>query len=344
MKILFIGGTGIISTAISELLLKQGHELYLVNRGTHNNVLPEGVFEIKADIHSAESEEIIKNYIQKENLIFDAVADFIAFEPSQIERDRRIFNANTKQYIFISSCSVYQKPIARYPITESTPLVNKYAVYSTNKIKCEDLLTEYYRKDGFPITIVRPSHTYSDKYLPLSIHGRKGGWQVLKRMKEGKPILIQGDGTSLWSFTHSTDFAKAFAGLIGNPHAIGEAVHITSDEITTWNQAYSIIADILGVPFNPVYVSSDFLVKAGKKSGFDFEGTLIGDKSHSVIFDNTKIKRLVPEFIASTRFDVGIERTVSYIMSHKECQTEDIDFDIFCDKICGIIQSALDLL
>lgn len=334
MKALFIGGTGIISTAISKQLLQDGKwELYLLNRGTRNSVLPDGVKELKVDINDeAAAAKLIGD------MNFDVVTDFIAFVPSQLERDFRLFGGRTKQFIFISSASAYQKPLSDYRVNESTPLSNPYWEYSRNKIACEDFLMKTYRESGFPVTIVRPSHTYDERYIPLGVHGNKGSWQVVKRMLESKPVIIHGDGTSLWTMTHNSDFAKAFVGLMGNLHAIGESVQIVSDETVTWNQIYKAIADTLNVELKPYYVSSDFLAKCGK---YDFLGSLIGDKSNSVVFDNTKLKRLVPGFTAEKRFDEGVRETVEYVLSHKEFQVEDDEFDAWCDKVIKTLDKAV---
>jgi nucleoside-diphosphate-sugar epimerase len=333
MKVLFIGGTGTISSAITRQLLDKGDELYLLNRGTRNDALPAGVNILKADIND---EAAVSKLI--EDLEFDIVADFIAFVPAQLERDYRLFNGKTKQFMFISSASAYQTPLSDYRITEGTPLSNPYWEYSRNKIACEDYLMKQYRENGFPITIVRPSHTYDERSIPLGVHGSKGSWQVAKRMLENKPVIIHGDGTSLWTMTHNSDFAKGFIGLMGNIHAIGESVHITSDETVTWNQIYEIIADALGVKLKAVHVSSEFLAACSKE---DYRGGLLGDKANSVVFDNSKLKRLVPEFVATTRLDQGIKQTIKNILAHPELQKEDKDFDIWCDKVIGALEAAL---
>lgn len=333
MKALFIGGTGTISSAITKQLIDSGCELYLLNRGTRNEELPAGIKFITADIHD---EEHVAKLI--ENMEFDVVADFIAFEQAQVERDVRLFKNKTKQFIFISSASAYQTPLSDYRITEGTPLSNPYWEYSRNKIACEEYLMKEYRENGFPITIIRPSHTYDERSIPMGVHGSKGSWQVAKRMLEGKSVIIHGDGTSLWTMTHNTDFAKGFIGLMGNIHAIGESVHITSDETVTWNQIYEIIADVLGVKLNAVHVSSEFLAACSKE---DYRGGLLGDKTNSVVFDNSKLKRLVPEFVATTRLDQGIKQTVEYILAHPEHQTEDQEFDGWCDKVIGALNTAL---
>ncbi|APO45590.1 NAD-dependent dehydratase [Paenibacillus xylanexedens] len=333
MKALFIGGTGTISTAITEMLARQGCELYLINRGNHNHDLPKEVNVLQADIND---EPRVAELIA--DLEFDVVADFIAFVPSQLERDYRLFKDKTKQFIFISSASAYQTPLADYRITEGTPLSNPYWEYSRNKIACEDYLMKQYREHGFPVTIVRPSHTYGDKSVPLGVHGAQGSWQVLKRIHEGKPVIIHGDGTSLWTITHNTDFAKGFIGLMGNIHAIGESVHITSDESVTWNQIHEIIAGVLGVKLHAVHVPSEFLAACSDQ---DLRGGLLGDKANTVVFDNSKLKRLVPEFVATTRADQGIRRTIEHILEHPELQTEDPEFDVWCDKVVGALDEAL---
>ncbi|RXZ82525.1 SDR family oxidoreductase [Paenibacillaceae bacterium] len=333
MKALFIGGTGTISSAITRQLLDKGCELYLLNRGTRNQALPPGVNIIQADIND---EEQVAKLI--EDLAFDVVADFIAFQPAQLERDYRLFKDKTKQFMFISSASAYQTPLSDYRITEGTPLSNPYWEYSRNKIACEEYLMTQYRDHGFPITIVRPSHTYDERSIPLGVHGSKGSWQVAKRMLENKPVIIHGDGTSLWTMTHNSDFAKGFIGLMGNIHAIGESVHITSDESVTWNQIYQIIADTLGVKLNAVHVSSAFL---DASSSEDYRGGLLGDKANTVVFDNAKLKRLVPEFVATTRLDQGIRQTVQHILAHPELQTEDQEFDAWCDNVVAALDDAL---
>jgi nucleoside-diphosphate-sugar epimerase len=263
-------------------------------------------------------------------LDFDVVADFIAFVPAHLERDYRLFRHKTRQFIFISTASAYQKPPADYRISEASPLANPFWQYSRDKIACEMYLMDLYRNEQFPVTIVRPSHTYSEYSMPLGVHGDNGSWQVVKRMLDGKPVIIQGDGTSLWTMTHSRDFARAFVGLMGNIHAIGEAVQIMSDETLTWNQIYTCIAGALGMPLRAVHVASEFLA-AG--SDYDFTGGLLGDKAHSAVFDTSKLKRLVPGFHAAIRFDQGVKETVEYVLAHKEYQRPDEAFDRWCDRI-----------
>ncbi|EFM08588.1 NAD-dependent epimerase/dehydratase [Paenibacillus curdlanolyticus YK9] len=333
MKALFIGGTGTISTAITKQLLAQGCELYLLNRGTRNEELPAGARILQADINDeARVAELIADHS------FDVVADFIAFVPEQLERDYRLFHGKTKQFMFISSASAYQTPLSDYRITEGTPLSNPCWEYSRNKIACEEYLVKQYREQGFPITIVRPSHTYDERSIPLGVHGSKGTWQVAKRMLENKPVIIHGDGTSLWTMTHNSDFAKGFIGLMGNLHAIGESVQITSDETVTWNQVYESIASALGVKLNAVHVASAFLDACSTE---DYRGGLLGDKANSVVFDNSKLKRLVPAFVATTRFDQGVKQTIDYVLAHPEHQIEDEAFDRWCDKVIAVLEDAV---
>lgn len=332
MKALLIGGTGTISAAVTRRLVAQNWEVFVLNRGTRNDILPKGVQTICTDMRDE------KETAQKlRGLQFDAVCEFIGFVPSQVERDYRLFADKTRQYLYISSASAYQKPVTDYRITEETPLSNPYWEYSRNKIACESLLQRLWRERQFPMTIVRPSHTYDERSVPLGVHGNCGSWQVVKRILNGKPVILHGDGTSLWTMTHNSDFAKGFVGLMGNPDAIGEAVHITSDESLCWNQIYQTIADCLHVPLHPYYIPSDFLAKT---SSYDFLGSLIGDKSNSVVFDNQKLKRLVPGFEATVKFKDGIRKTIEYVLSHPDCQISDPTFDLWCDRVIRVMEAA----
>lgn len=330
MKALFLGGTGTISSACTALAQKQGWEVTLLNRG--NRPAPEGMKQIIADCGDIDA---LKAAL--DGKYFDVVADFIAFRPLDVQRDIELFRDKCAQYILISSASVYQKPVSDYLITESTPLSNPYWQYSRDKIACEETAMEAYRSFGFPVTIVRPSHTYCERAIPMGVHGDGGSWQIVRRMREGKPIIVQGDGSSLWTFTFNTDLAKGFCGLMGNPHAIGQAVHITSDESVTWDQAYESIGRALGVKPNLVHIATDFLVACDPS----LMGPLLGDKSRSVVFDNSKIKRLVPGFCATVRYDQGVRICVDYIDSHPECQTEDPQFDEWCDRVIAAYFSGL---
>ena len=334
MKILLIGGTGTISSAITRQLAEGGHELWLLNRGNRKNEVPANVRQVICDIN--DEAEVMR---QTGAEVFDAVCEFIGFLPSQVERDIRLFTGRTRQYVYISSASAYNKPAASHVITEGTTLANPYWEYSRNKIACEELLMRTYREAGFPVTIVRPSHTYCERCVPVSVHGPKGSWQVLKRMMEGKPVLVQGDGSSLWTLTWNEDFARGFIGLLGNPKAIGEAFQIMSDEQLTWNQVYQSVANALGVTFKPYYVSSEFLAAVSPKA-YDFTGNLLGDKSVTVVFDCTKLKRAVPGFCATTRFDEGVRRCVAYLQSHPELQEEDPEFDAWCDRVIEVLEQA----
>ncbi|MBR4576110.1 MAG: NAD-dependent epimerase/dehydratase family protein [Clostridia bacterium] len=329
MKALFIGGTGTISMAIVRKLAEDPQwEVWLLNRGNRKAEIPENIHTITADIHDeAAAEKALKG------MNFDTVCDFIAFHPSDAERDIRLFRGKTKQFMMISSASAYHKPSASYLITEGTTLANPHWEYSRNKIAIENVLMKAYREEGFPVTIVRPSHTYDERNVPLGVHGNKGPWQVIKRMMEGKPVIIQGDGSSLWTMTFNTDFATGFIGLMANPMALGEAFQITGDETLTWNQIYQTVADALGVQLNAYHVASDFLAETGKPYGYDFEGALIGDKSVSVVFDNRKLKRAVPYMTTKVPFSRGARITLDYVLSHPECQNEDPEFDAWCDKV-----------
>lgn len=333
MKALFIGGTGTISMAISKKLIQEGHDLFLLNRGNRKVEGLERVTWLQADINR--EEEKVKELIADHH--FDVVADFIAFTPDQLERDYRLFRGKTSQFIFISSASAYQKPASDYRIDEGTPLSNPYWQYSRNKQACEEYLMKLYCEEQFPVTIVRPSHTYDERSIPMGLHGDKGSWQNIKRMLEGKPVIIHGDGTSLWTVTHNSDFAKGFVGLMGNIHAIGEAVQITSDETLTWNQIYQTIADALGVELHPYYVASTFLDECSK---YDLRGALLGDKANSVVFMNHKLKRLVPEFVATKRFDMGVRESIAYLFEHPELQVEDPEYDAWCDSVIAALESA----
>jgi len=307
MKVLFIGGTGNISTAVSRLAIEQGVDLYLLNRGT-GSPLP-GASHIQADINDPKQ---IESALKRHQ--WDVVVNWIAFTQSEVERDIVLFRNCAKQYIFISSASAYQKPPTSYIITEETPLENPFWQYSRDKIACEKRLMQEFSENGFPATIVRPSHTY-DTVIPVVY----GGWKeytIIERLKTGRKIIIHGDGTSLWTLTHSDDFAVGFVGLLGRDQAIGEAYHITSDEVLTWNQIYQSVANAAGCEMNPVRIASDFIIKQAP----DDLGKLWGDKSECAVFDNTKIKNLVPEFDAKIPFREGIKRTLNWFEANPDRQ------------------------
>ena len=332
-KCLLIGGTGTISSAVTRRLAADPDwELFLFNRGQHAMDLPEGVQVIRGDI--SKEEEAAKIL---EGKFFDCVAEFTGFRPEQVERDVRLFKGKTDQFIYISSAAAYHTPPSRPFMTEGMLLKNEYWGYAQDKIACEEVLYKAFRKEGFPITIVRPSHTYCEKMIPFCLESSKGSWPVIKRMMEGKPIIVPGDGSSLWTITFNEDFAKGFTGLIGNPHAIGEAVHITTDESLTWDQMAKAVADELKVPYKPYYIPTDVIVALAP----GMEG-MNGDKRHSVIYDNTKIKSLVPGYCATITWRTGVRRAIEYILEHPECQPEDPAFDEWCDKMIAIYDQALE--
>ena len=324
MKALFIGGTGTISTEVVKQALREGWDVTLLNRG--NRLAPQGARTLIGDIHD---EKNVHEMIKDEQ--FDVVAQFIGYTVNDVERDIRLFQHKVRQYIFISTASAYQKPINTIPITEETPLGNPFWKYSRLKIEAERKLMQTYKKEGFPVTIVRPSHTYNEKKVPVCLHGHKGNWQVLQRILNDKPILIPGDGTSLWTLTHSRDFAKGFVGLMGHKEAIGEAFHITTDECMTWNCIYDIIARALNKPLKVLHVATDFLVE--HENIYDFKGTLLGDKIHCGVFDNSKIRKWVPTFECSTSMETGLKEAVHYMLEHQETHMPDFDFDNWCDGI-----------
>lgn len=325
MKVLFIGGTGNISAAVSRLFVQNGVELFHLTRGNQNPV--EGVINIRGDIKDIPS---VKQILKQHQ--WDVVVNWIAFVPEDVETDYLLFKGKTRQYIFISSASAYQKPALSGPITESTPLNNPYWDYSRNKIACEELLMNYYREDGFPVTIVRPSLTYNT-VIPLPIAAFKE-YTTVDRIKKGLPVVVPGDGTSLWTITHAADFAEAFYGISGDMRSIGEAFHITSDEAMPWNYYYEMVAAALGVKPNLVHIPSDWLVRYSKQhNGPDLQGTLLGDKSHSAVFDNSKIKRFVPGFSAKIPFSRGIVDTIKWFEADNSRQQISETNNRFLDEV-----------
>jgi nucleoside-diphosphate-sugar epimerase len=321
MRVLFIGGTGVISSACSELALQRGIDLYLLNRGKTQTQrpIPRGARVISADIRNPGSARQAVS-----NMTFDAVVDWIAFTPEQVQTDIDLFRDRTQQYIFISSATVYRKPPASLPITESTPLGNPFWPYAQNKIACEDLLNTAYRNGDFPAVIVRPSHTYDRTKLPCS-----GGYTSVARMRAGKPIVVHGDGTSTWVLTHHTDFAKGLVGLLGNPRTLGEAFHITSDELLTWNQIYSMLGKAASAGPQIVHAPSTLIAQHHGDWGVG----LIGDKAHSVLFDNGKIKRFVPDFACTVPYARGAEETMAWFDADPARQVIDPGFDRAMDEI-----------
>lgn len=320
MKVLFIGGTGNISSASSRLCIAKGIELFHLNRGSSSKTM-EGVITIKGDINRASDLSELK----KHN--WDVVVNWIAFTPGDIQRDLELFRGKTKQYVFISSASCYQTPLSYPVITESTPLSNPLWDYSNDKIKCEDRLMKAYREEGFPITIVRPSLTY-ETVIPIAIGGFKE-FTAADRILRGKEIIIHGDGTSLWTVTHSEDFAKGFVGLLGLTQAIGHAFHITSDEVLSWNTIYKILADSLDRELKAVHIASDFICKIAPS----YTGTLLADKAESVLFDNSKIKTFVPGFKATIPFAEGIKRTLKWLDENPERKIIDQEDNAMIEKI-----------
>lgn len=332
MKVLFIGGTGTISAAVSELAVKKGIDLFLLNRGNREEFFPEGATLIKGDIRDVENTcKILENYK------FDVVVDWVAFTPDHIEADINLFRGKTGQYIFISSASAYQKPPTHYLVDESTPLANPYWQYARDKIACEQRLMEEYRKSGFPITIVRPSYTYGKTTIPFIFNSREHRWTLIDRLRKGKKIIVPGDGTSLWTLTHNTDFAKGFIGLIGNVQAIGHAFHITSDEVLTWDQVIKIIGKAASAEPNIIHIPSEFI------GAFSPEhiGGLLGDKAVSVVFDNSKIKRFVPGFTATVLFSEGIKESIEWYESNPDRCTVDEEFNNLADRIVAAYEKGL---
>lgn len=328
MNVLFIGGTGNISGACTRLALEKGMNVFHLNRGNRKDLAPDGVETITADIQKIDE---VKNVLKDH--YFDVVVNFIAFLPKDIQNDFEIFSTKTDQYIFISSASAYQKPVSNPVITESTPLKNPYWQYSRDKIACENMLNELYLKHDFPMTIIRPSLTY-ETVIPAAI----GSWDdftIIDRIRNGKEIIVHGDGTSLWTITHSIDFAKGFVGLLGHQQAIGHAFHITSDELLTWNQIYEAIALAAGEQARMVHIPSRFI---SKFDGFH-TGNLLGDKANSVIFDNSKIKSFVPDFVATIPFKEGIRTTVKWFEEDKARMVIKEDTNAFMDRVVKAYKS-----
>lgn len=324
MKVLFIGGTGIISMACTRLALERGIDLTLLNRGRRSIPLPSGAKTLTADIDDAVA---VSQALAGAS--FDAVVDWIAFEPAHVERDIALFRGRTRQYIFISSASVYQKPATHYLITESTPLANPYWNYARQKIACEDRLMRAYREENFPITIVRPSLTYGDSQIALAINSWTRSYTVVDRMRQGKKVIVPGDGSSLWVITHNTDFAKGLVGLLAREQAIGHAFHITSDEVMCWDQWYRLTAEASGVEPHLVHIPSDFIAACVPEA----RGSLLGDKAVSVVFDNTKIKRFVPGYCATVPFTQGIRRTIAWFDADPARRQIDDQANTLWDKL-----------
>ncbi len=326
-SILYIGGTGTISAACVRRSVAVGHDVTVLNRGTGRRPLPDGVRRIEADVHDRDA---VRDALA--DAAFDVVAQFLAFTPDQVAADLELFEGRTGQYVFISSASAYEKPPRRLPVTESTPLRNPFWRYSRDKIACEDLLVAAHRERGLPVTIIRPSHTYDERMLPTL-----GGWTDIARMRAGRPVVIHGDGTSLWTITHSDDFAVAFTGLVANPAAIGDAFTITGSHAPTWNQIYGWLADAAGVAAPEfVHVASETIAALAP----DLGPTLIGDKAHSMLFDVSKVTALVPDFRTTITFDEGARRILAHYDAHPDQQRVDADRDALFDRIAAHARSA----
>ncbi len=333
MKVLFIGGTGIISAAVSQLAVDRGIDLYLFNRGYNSEFFPKGAKAIVGDINDYE-----KTAAQLEKYEFDVVVDWIAFTPDDIERDIKLFKNKTGQFIFISSASVYQKPLEHYLITESTPISNPYWEYARNKIASEERLQEEYSRTGFPYTIIRPSFTYGVTLIPAVVTNNKMPMTIIDRIRKGKKVIVPGDGTSLWVMTHNTDFAKGFVGLLGNKNAIGEVFHITSDEVLTWDKIIKTIGEVAGAEPNIIHIPSDLINHYAPNIG----AGLLGDKSTSVVFDNSKIKKFVPEFECTVKYKEGISRSLEWIENHQKYCGIDHETNAIIDKIILKYERALE--
>lgn len=331
MKILFIGGSGVISRAATEQTIAAGHELWLMNRGKRRPI--EGAHSLVADLADIEG---VRAALRDHT--WDVVVQWIAFAPSDIRRDLELFRDKTRQYIFISSASVYQKPLSHYLITESTPRANPHWEYSRLKIGCEQELEAAHQTFGFPCVIVRPSLTYGEDQVPLVLNAWAQSWTTIDRMRRGAPVIIPGDGTSLWTITHNTDFGAGLVGLFGNPATLGHAFHITSDEVLTWNQIFQQAAQAAGVNAPKfVHIPSDFLIACVPA----VEGTLLGDKAVSAVFDTTKIKRFVPGFVAKTPFALGIRRTIAWFDADPARKQIDDATNQRWDKLVAAYERAL---
>jgi len=322
LRVLFIGGSGVISSACAREAVNAGIDLYVLNRGqSTTRPLPDGVAELRADVRNPEA---VRDAIG--GLDFDSVVDWVAFTAEHVRSDIDVFRGRTGQYVFISSASAYQTPPARLPVTESTPLRNPFWQYSRDKIACEDLLVREYRENNFPATIVRPSHTYDATKTVLS-----GGWTALARMLAGKPVIVHGDGTSLWTVTHNTDFARGFVPLLAHPRTLGEAFQITSDDVLTWDQIAHALAAALGVTARLVHVPSDAIAAADP----GWVAGLLGDKAHSMVFDNSKLRSVVPGWRAVIPFERGAREIADWYLADPARQVPDERLDALMDKLAA---------
>lgn len=325
MKVLFIGGTGTISSACTALAASRGLDLTLLCRGRNNRPVSPVASVIHGDIHDRASADAALG-----RRTFDVVVNWVAYSPADVEADIARFRGKTGQYIFISSATVYQTPPPRLPIVETCPLGNPVWAYAQAKVACEERLARASDDTGFPVTVVRPSHTYDERTLPV-----RGGWTVVERMRRGKAVVVHGDGTSLWVLTHNTDFAAGFVPLLGNAAAIGQAVHITSDEVLTWNSVFAALGRAAGVEPRVVHVPSDVIARKDAAWG----DSLLGDKTHSKLFDNTRIRTLVPGFTATTPFARGAEQIVKWYDADSSRRAIDGAFDELCDALVRGIES-----
>jgi nucleoside-diphosphate-sugar epimerase len=333
MKLLFIGGTGNISSACSELVLQRGHELFVLNRSlSGRHPLPDRATLLRGDVYTDEAH--IASLVAGHR--FDAVVDYIAYTVDDIERDLRLFRDRADQFVFISSASAYEKPPSNYFITEETPLANPYWEYSSNKIDCENRLMQAYREEGFPVTIVRPSHTYGPSQIPFGVASWRHPWTVVDRMRRRQKVIVPGDGTSLWVLTWNADFARGLVGLLGNARAIGEAFQITSDEVQSWNQIYLEAYRALGLEPDLVHIPSDLMAAYWPHA----TGSLIGDKANSVVFDNSKIRSFVPDFACEVNWAEGVRHSLAWFEAHPQFQTVDHEMNAMWDKIISAYERA----
>lgn len=332
MKILIIGGTGTISTPITTALAQNTqNEVYVLNRGNHNDRLPTNIISLVGDINDKVQ---VASLIQ--DMSFDAVINFILFNPSQAYDNIALFKGKTKQFIFISTVVTYDHDGA-VTFNEDHPLGNRYSRYGQGKQACEEIFRKAYQEEGFPITIVRPSQTYSNERIPLSIKG-KNCYSVVKRMLEGKEVIIHGDGNSLWTCTHADDFAKGFLPLVGNPNTINEAYQIVSDEHVSWNMIYLYLAKLLNVSFKPVYITTDLL---SKSKVYSLSESIQGDKQFSHLFDTSKIKKVAPDFNCTITIEKGLKKYLDYMEAHPELKQADPAFDEWCDKVIQHYKEAM---
>ncbi|MFW5794178.1 MAG: NAD-dependent epimerase/dehydratase family protein [Bacillota bacterium] len=332
MKVLFIGGTGLISTAVSELAIERGIDLYVLNRGNNNEVLPNEAKTIICDIND---EDTVKQALKDHK--FDAVVDWIAFVPKHVKRDYRLFKGITNQYIFISSASAYKKPLPKLPITEDIPLDNPYWGYSQNKKHCEEYLLSIKDKD-FNVTIIRPSHTYDDTTLVFQLSPWKYPYTILKRMLEKKPIVIPDDGESLWTLTYNYDFAEAFLDVMGNKSAYNDYFHLTSNKVYSWNKITGFIYDALEMEPNVIHIPTDFILKYFP----EFKGELYGDKKDSAVFDNSKIKEIAPNYKSEVEYYDVAKRVVKHFLENTELQEIDEEFNKRYENLIKAYKKNLD--